>query len=255
MHCVVVIPCFRESKRLPLYLHSLCRELAKASFQATILIVDDGSGHPEEAALRSVISDFQKKYPHLIEKPIFLERNLGKGGAVYSGWNSVLGNSAPQLLSFADADGAVPAEEVRRIIESLATDGGHRPDALFGSRVKMLGRTVHRRAIRHYIGRIFATMVSVVTGMAIYDTQCGLKVVRSGAYAAIRKQLREKRFAFDVELALALSRSGFKIVEVPINWQEVPGSKVRLLRDGFRMVTALWRIRHRWRLRRSGGRR
>ena len=243
LHCVIAIPCFRESKRLPLFLGSLCSELAETPFKTSILIVDDGSGHPEDAALGAVVTDFRTKYPYLISDPIFLKQNLGKGGAVYAGWNSALKNGDPDLLCFVDADGAVPACEVRRVIETLVTDRDLRWDALFGSRVKMLGSTVSRRASRHYTGRVFATFVSVVTGIEIYDSQCGLKVIRSDAYAAIAKQLREKRFAFDVELTLLLIKNGFKIREMPINWEEVPGSKVKILRDSIRMFSGVLRMR------------
>jgi dolichyl-phosphate beta-glucosyltransferase len=145
-----------------------------------------------------------------------------------------------------DADGAVPAYEVRRLIEQLFADRDHRWDGLFRSRVKMLGNRVNRWALRHYTSRVFATFASILTGIEIYDSQCGLKVIRKTAYAAIQKQLSEKRFAFFIELTLLLVKSGFKIREVPINWEEVPGSKVKLLRDSIQMFSAVLRIRQRF---------
>jgi dolichyl-phosphate beta-glucosyltransferase len=243
--CLISIPCFRESKRLPLFLDALCKELACAPFKASIVIVDDGSGCPEEASTRSIVDEFRSKYPGIVAEPVFLKRNLGKGGAVYAGWRTSLSDSAPKLLCFVDADGAVPASEVGRLIEELLANHSHRWDALFGSRVKMLGATLDRRATRHYIGRVFATFVAVLTGIGIYDSQCGLKVIRSSAYAAIEKQLKETRFVFDVELTLLLLQRGFRIREVPVNWKEVPGSKVSLLRDSMRMFSGILRIRQR----------
>jgi dolichyl-phosphate beta-glucosyltransferase len=243
MDCLIAIPCFRESKRLPLFLDSLCAELAEAPFQTSVVIVDDGSGHVEAAALRAVVDDFRIKYPKLIGHPIFLKQNLGKGGAVYSGWNAALGNPVPELLCFVDADGAVPGAEVRRLIGKLLEDHEHRWDALFGSRIKLLGKTVRRRIVRHYTGRVFATFVSLLSGLEIYDSQCGLKVVRKAAYEAIAPQLKETRFAFDVELTLLLLKAGFAIREVPIDWAEVPGSKVNLVRDSIRMFSGVLRIR------------
>jgi dolichyl-phosphate beta-glucosyltransferase len=245
MHCLIAIPCFRESKRLPLFLDSLCGELAEAPFQTSIVIVDDGSGQSEAGALRSVVDDFRIKYPRLVADPIFLKKNLGKGGAVYAGWNIALSNPAPELLCFVDADGAVPAAEARRLIGKLLDDHEHRWDALFGSRVKLLGKTVRRRRIRHYTGRVFATFVSILAGLEIYDSQCGLKVVRRSAYEAIAPQLKETRFAFDVELTLLLLKAGFAIREVPIDWAEVPGSKVSLVRDSIRMFSGVVRITQR----------
>jgi dolichyl-phosphate beta-glucosyltransferase len=245
MDCLIAIPCFRESKRLPLFLDELCKELAAAPFKALIVIVDHGSGRPEDAVTRSIVDQFRLKYPTIIGEPVFLKRNLGKGGAVYAGWKTSSTHSPPELLCFVDADGAVPASEVGRLIEELLADQSHRWDALFGSRVKLLGATVERRATRHYIGRVFATFVSVLTGIGIYDSQCGLKVIRSNAYAMVEKQLKETRFVFDVELTLILVKSGCSIREVPISWKEIPGSKVSVLKDSIRMFSGVLRIRRR----------
>jgi glycosyltransferase involved in cell wall biosynthesis len=88
MDCLIAIPCFRESKRLPLFLDELCKELAAAPFKASIVIVDDGSGRPEDAVTRSIVDQFRSKYPTIIGEPVFLKRNLGKGGAVYAGWKT-----------------------------------------------------------------------------------------------------------------------------------------------------------------------
>jgi dolichyl-phosphate beta-glucosyltransferase len=245
MDCLIAIPCFRESKRLPSYLERLCRELDSALFRTSIVIVDDGSGYPEDVITRSVIEEFRAKYPAIIADPVFLKENLGKGGAVYAGWNSLSRDSIPKLLCFVDADGAVPAFEVVRLIEELLRDDRRRWDALFGSRVKLLGTSLERRITRHYVGRIFATLVSVLTGMGIYDSQCGLKVIRSNAYASVENQLKETRFVFDVELALCLLKAGFRIREVPVSWTEVPGSKVNIVKDSLRMFAGILRIRQR----------
>jgi dolichyl-phosphate beta-glucosyltransferase len=245
MDCLISIPCFRESKRLPLFLDALCKELARASFKASIVIVDDGSGFPEDVATRSIVDEFQSKYPGIIAEPVFLERNLGKGGAVYAGWQTSSKYSAPELLCFVDADGAVPPSEVARLIEELLLEKRHQWDALFGSRIKMLGATVERRATRHYFGRVFATFVALLTGIGVYDSQCGLKVIRTSAYLAIEEDLEETRFVFDVELTLLLLKGGFKICEIPVNWKEIPGSKVSLLKDSIRMFSGILRIKKR----------
>ena len=243
MHCAVVIPCFCESKRLPLFLESLCSELLGASFQTSVVVVDDGSGYPEDEGLRKVIDRFKNSYPDLIADPVFLKQNSGKGGAVYAGWNETLRKCSPDLLCFVDADGAVPAAEVRRLISELLNDCEHQWDALFGSRIKLLGKTVRRLVRRHYTGRVFATFVSMITGLEIYDSQCGLKVLRRSAYQAVATQVKETRFAFDVELTLLLLKAGFAIREVPINWEEVPGSKVKIIRDSIRMFSGVMKIR------------
>ena len=57
--------------------------------------------------------------------------------------------------------------------------------------------------------------------------------------------LREVSFCFDVELLAALLDSGTAIEEVPVDWRDVPGSKLHVGRDAARMWLGLLRIRHR----------
>lgn len=244
MKCIIAIPCFRESSRLPPFLDSLCRELATAPFPASIIIVDDGSGAEEAEKTRAIVDESRKKYPRLIADPVFLPENRGKGGAVYAGWAASSGDAAAaELLCFVDADGSVPAAEVRRLISEMLADECQHWGALFGSRIKLLGNDVSRVASRHYIGRVFATLTTLITGTAAYDSQCGLKVLRRTAFAAIQKDLQEMRFVFDVELTVQLLERGFRIREIPIHWHEVAGSKVRVVRDSIRMFAGLLRIR------------
>ena len=100
-----------------------------------------------------------------------------------------------------------------------------------------------RSLFRHFFGRIFATLVSVGTGIPVYDSQCGFKLIRRKCYEAIRSELHEKRFAFDVELLVALRHIGAKVIEVPIDWFDVPGSKVHFFRDTAQMLAAIVSMR------------
>jgi hypothetical protein len=85
MDCLISIPCFRESRRPPSFLDALCAEISRAPFEASIVIVDDGSGHPEDQYTRSIVDEFRSRYPRIIAELVLLKRTLGKGGAVYAG--------------------------------------------------------------------------------------------------------------------------------------------------------------------------
>ena len=120
--------------------------------------------------------------------------------------------------------------------------------AVFGSRVARLGSRIERSPVRHYSGRVFATVASVALGVAVYDTQCGAKVFRVNPnfIAAIESPFRSA-WSFDVILLQRLldgtpELPGLPVasfLEVPLDaWSDVGGSKVGLLGS----VTALWDV-------------
>jgi len=239
MNLHLVLPCFRESARLPAFLAPLCREMDRLE-GVRVLTVEDGSGAREGERMSAVIEELRKEYSCLLPLMI-LPENLGKGGAVYAGWAE---SGGAEWLGFVDADGSCSAGEVARLIE-MARRESSPARALFASRVKMLGRKIERQLTRHLLGRVYATMVSELLDIPVYDSQCGLKLVPAAAYRRIRPALSVNGFAFDAELLLALLHSGSKVIEVPIDWHETPGGKIRLVRDSLRMARDLLAIRSR----------
>ena len=231
----LVIPAYNEGRRLPNYLPRLCEALSGTSRSWRITVVDDGSRESESRKMRECV---QRCGPNV--RFHHRSTNEGKGAAVYSGWNL---DSQSEWLGLLDADGSIPPHEVVRILGVL--DRENAPDALFCSRCKILGRTVQRSRLRHLGGRLFATFVCVTTGIPVYDSQCGFKLVRRECYEAIKSRLHEKRFAFDVELLVALTESGATVIEFPIDWFDVPGSKVHFFRDTVRMLATIVRLRMR----------
>ncbi|MBL9182104.1 MAG: glycosyltransferase [Verrucomicrobiaceae bacterium] len=232
----LVIPCFQESGRISRFLAELCDETARLG-GVTIRVVEDGSGEQEAKRMREIIAAQQARSPHLVA-PLMLAENLGKGGAVHAAWRE---EKSADWLAFVDADGSCSAAEVSRLIQ-LARESPPRT-ALFASRVKMLGKSVERHFRRHLLGRVYATLVSELLDIPVYDSQCGLKLVPRACFEAVEARLKITGFAFDVELLTALLDSGCAVHEVPISWHETPGGKVRLLRDSFLMARDVLKIK------------
>ena len=204
------------------------------------MVVDDGSGAEEQDRMAAVLAPFLTDIP-LFLPLVRLQENQGKGGAVYAGWD----NAGPaEWLAFVDADGSCPASEVLRLIElALHQPRSRTPEAIFASRVKMLGRQVDRHFKRHLIGRVFATLVSELLHIPVYDSQCGLKLIPKAAYEKVRSRLTLTGFAFDADLLVKLLDANHPVREEPIDWHETPGGKVRLIRDSWRMARDVLRIR------------
>ena len=237
---LVTIPAYNEAERLPRFLDTLLPLLSgmKDLADVCVQVVDDGSRPEEKARCRAEIQRRESACPVLT----FLElpQNVGKGGAILAGWRAV---AHADFYVFVDSDGAVPASEVVRLLSEVLQR--KEPVSIFASRVKMLGKSVRRSGVRHFTGRLFAFFVGCYINSSIYDSQCGLKILPGTHFKSINPFLAGNRFAFDVELLAAASAQGLKMEEAPIDWFDVPGSKVSLLRDALRMAGSVWEIHRR----------
>ena len=214
----IVIPCYNESARLPKE-----RVLALVDAGLHVLLVDDGSTDGTALLLRLLCQSRPGRVT-VLEQP----DNRGKGEAVRSGFLAAL-KSGSRVVGYLDADFATPVEEMTRILRELMSGSAQ---AALGSRIAVLGAQIERRAIRHYLGRIFATFASLVLHVPVYDTQCGAKAFRaSPALAAALAEPFHARWAFDVELIGRLLAAGLTaddIIEVPLRrWVDVAGSRLR----------------------------
>ncbi len=234
----LVIPSYNDSTRLGEFLPSLCKSLCDSGLRIQIQVVDDGSLKSEVLKTGGVVDLCRKKFPCIL--PLHcVENNQGKGGAVYAGWS--LAQQA-DWLSFVDADGAITAEEVVRFCQVALSQEEY--DGILASRVLMLGHEIDRTFKRHLVGRAYATLAKILVGVPVYDSQCGFKLFRRSSFEQVLPELRATRFGFDMELIAFLYAHGFRILEMPIRkWRDVPGAKVRLLKDSVDMFFSLLQLR------------
>ena len=220
---MIVVPCYNEALRLPV--ESFHNFLQHSQFR--FVFSDDGS----KDATPEVLERLRQKAPDRVAV-VRSDVNQGKAEAVRRGMNYAFEHGA-DYAGYWDADLATPLETIPDFMAVLLD----RPklDMVFGSRVKLLGRNVQRRAARHYLGRVFATVVSIMLQLPIYDTQCGAKIFRTSPdIRALFAEPFSTRWVFDVEiLARFIRRLGSaeaaatRIYEFPLPvWEDVAGSKV-----------------------------
>ena len=238
----VVVPCYNEAARFDAA--AFARALSQNA-SLSFVLVNDGSTDDTSSVLRA----FAEQHParvRVIDQP----ENAGKAEAVRSGMLAAFDGGA-DMSGYWDADLATPLDAITDFAAVL--DAAPEVDIVLGARVAMLGREIERSAIRHYAGRVFATLASVVLGLSVYDTQCGSKLFRcNGATLALFADPFGSRWVFDVELlARYLERGGAPggIRELPLaRWTDVAGSKVKPT-DFARGVVELIRIRRKYDLR------
>ena len=239
----IIIPCYNEEKRLDV---NSFRSFKSASHGVGFLFIDDGSTDGTLRLLESLSAADPAKF-----NVLHFPQNRGKAEAVRQGVLSTI-ESRPDYIGFWDADLATPLAAIDEFIDVAES----RPDLelIIGSRVKLLGRNVERRPMRHYLGRFFATAVSIVLGLAVYDTQCGAKLFRvSPTTRALFERPFLSRWIFDVEILARLIQVQARrrmplpppdqaILELPLQvWRDIPGSKVTFY-DFARAGWELYRI-------------
>jgi glycosyltransferase involved in cell wall biosynthesis len=236
--CVIVIPCYNEAQRLQP--QAFFDFLALGS-PVRFLFVNDGSKDGTIALLHSM----RAAHPDAI---FVLDKkaNGGKGEAIRDGMITAMRMEGCAFTGFWDADLATPLIAIPDLLATL--EAGPALQMVFGARVRLLGRTIHRKAARHYAGRIFATAASSVLSIPVYDTQCGAKIFRvTPDLEYVLAEPFASRWIFDVEIvARFIQRRGHDfglsaIYEFPLQtWQDVGGSKLRgsdFLRAALDLVT------------------
>lgn len=223
----LVVPCYNEARRLNA---QQFRAFFAASPDIGFIFVDDGSKDNTLAVLEQLRAGYTDRVRVLHKEP-----NAGKAEAVRYGMLEALRSRQTGAVGFWDADLATPLDAIHDLLRVLLD----RPQIrmVFGARVKLLGRNVERRAVRHYLGRIFATVVSILLRLPVYDTQCGAKLFRvTPELCDILKEPFSTRWVFDVELLARFIRLhkpnieevASSIYEFPLySWRDVAGSKLK----------------------------
>ncbi len=227
----IVVPAYNEEDRLG---STLKRMLAYFDGQQTayeIIVVDDGSTDSTVEIVKHISE--RRAQVRLLS----YASNRGKGYAVRYG---MLRAQGARIL-FCDADLATPIEEIEKLSAQL--DAGF--DIAIGSRDVVGSQLIKRQSfVREMGGRTFNKIVQLMAVPGIHDTQCGCKLFTRSASQTVFRRCQVDHFAFDVEmLYLAIKVFGLKVAEVPVRWAHQEGSKVRFVRDAWRMLKTVFRIR------------
>jgi dolichyl-phosphate beta-glucosyltransferase len=237
----VIIPAYNEAARVPTYLKEIQAYFEGRDESYEVIVVDDGSQDGTADRVREVAAGRPGVTVHA------LDRNRGKGHAVRAGMARAVG----ALRLMADADGATPITEVARLEAAVAAGA----DLAVGSRVLEDPSVIRRvRVHRQLSGHVFNFLLRRLGVAPVLDTQCGFKLFRGAVAAALFPQVTTDGFGFDVELLMLAARRGFRVAEVAVNWADQPGSKVRVLREGPRMLYEVLAARRRLAGRPAGGR-
>jgi glycosyltransferase involved in cell wall biosynthesis len=233
----IIIPCYNEGTRI-----EVNQYLAYAENNPNVyfLFVNDGSTD-NTSELITILRNKNKK--QFFSKN--LEINCGKAEAVRQGFSEAFKMDF-DYIGFFDADLATPLSSINSFCQMLTPENIL---IVIGSRVRLLGRKIARRAVRHYLGRIFATFSSMILRIPIYDSQCGAKLFKNNSL--LRKVFSSPfkvKWIFDVEIfaryKMLTNNIEEHIIEYPLDhWEDIRGSKIKLfdfLVAPFELLKIFW---------------
>lgn len=220
---------YNESARIAEPLREMAAYLGKLSIESELVLVDDGSADDT-----SQIVAQEAPQLGLPVRLIRYEENRGKGYALKVGFEHARG----ERLVFSDCDLSTPIDVLPAFLEAL--EGceiaiGTRRGA--GSRIER-----HQPWLRETLGRVFTAIVRT-TIAPVSDATCGFKGFRREVGRDLFSRLRIEDWCFDAELLANARARGHAWVEVPVQWFDQAGTKVRLGRDVFATLLGIVKIR------------
>lgn len=233
---LLVTPVWNDSARLAVFGATLAEALADCPLPIRWIIADDGSHEGEYSRLTDLKNNFSRVFPRV--EVHFATEHLGKGAAVRAAW--ALYPDA-DWFSFLDADGSVTAADFLRLM-GLAVSTRQ---SVLAVRKRTETTEIIESRWRGFAHRGFLVLSRLLLDLKCEDTQCGAKIINGDDYRHVAPRLIENGLAFDSELLFTLKRGGADWLEVPVNWTEKEGGKVKPLRDVWGMLAALIRVSRR----------
>ncbi len=215
----LVLPAYNEERRLGASLRKLADYLGRQTYECEILVVDDGS----RDATADVVEKAAASMPENVRLRLLSHhQNLGKGAAVKTGCLAAAG----RYVVFMDVDLATSLEDCAGVIEALT----ERADVAVGTRLQPGGYDMRRSQPtgRRLMGNLFTFLRKRLLLPDIEDTQCPLKGFRREAARQLFGLQRLSGWSFDVEILYLARRLGMRVEQIPVRWQHVGGSTLRM---------------------------
>ena len=209
----LIIPAYNEQDRISKALDGYLPILESFGIPFEVLVVVDGN---------DATAEIVNRYSPRKTKAYKFNKRLGKGGAIKAGFNI----SRYNIVGYVDSDGSLAPCDLKKLLENLAVS-----DCAIASRWIKGSVWIKKEPLPKILAsRLFNVLVRGMLGIPIYDTQCGAKFYRRNVLQDILHKVTVTNLTTDVDFLYHARRSGAKIIEVPVNWEDDRRSKFSMIK-------------------------
>lgn len=202
----VVMPAYNESTHIVSNLLETVDTLSAYADDFEVIVVDDGSPDKTYLEAAKLISSHAGRI-----RIVHYDENHGKGNALMCGTWFAHGD----YVVFLDADMDLHPVQLPVLLEMMESTHA---DVVIGSKRHPLSK-VNYPAHRRVYSAVYYTMIRLMFGLPVKDTQTGLKVFKRDVLHRVFPRILAKRFAFDIEVLANAHRLGYRIVDAPVTLQ------------------------------------
>jgi len=201
----VVMPVYNLASEIADNLAKTAELFESHGVRAELVPVDDGSSDGTASELRRAA---ERKYEHVVVRPVICEKNGGKGAALRTGFEASTG----EYVMLLDGDLDIHPKQTPWFFDQMVKKG---VDIVIGSKR-------HRRSVVQYpwhrriVSWVYFTLVRIFIGLPITDTQTGMKLFKRKVLGEALGRMLVKTYAFDLELLAIAHQRGAKIAEAPV---------------------------------------
>lgn len=221
----LVFPCYLEEPHLERNVERVLQQASAAGWQYEILLVDDKS--PDGTA--AIVRKLAERYPQHV-RPLFHERNRGRGAAVMTG----VAHATGDVVGFFDIDLEVAPDYMVPCVDAVRAGAALVIGARYYAAIKTPLRTV--------LSRSYRMLAYGVLGIPLHvDSESGYKFFSRKAIETLAPTLEHTGWFWDTEIVYRFFSAGLDVRTVPCQFVRDPTkrSTVKVVRDSLDYARAL----------------
>tara|TARA_Y100000310_G_scaffold342413_1_gene445574 strand:+ start:3157 stop:3846 length:690 start_codon:yes stop_codon:yes gene_type:complete len=217
----IIMPVYNEKGTI----NEILKRVNAVPLKKEIIIIDDFSTDGTREILRE---NHSKKRDVTV---LFHEKNKGKGAAIRTGLEAITGD----IIIIQDADLEYNPQDYTKLIQPIINK---ETEVVYGSRF-LDKKNRHKYGLNMFATKLLTFLANILYNAKITDEPTCYKVFSSNAIKSIN--LKCKKFEFCPEVTAKIKKAGFKIKEVPIeyNARSIEEGKKINWKDG---VQAIWTL-------------